>query len=101
MSDWHNMWGFSLHSLEVWTTDNLERTLEIPFASYKHAQIAKQVIEVDAELQPQAVKRTLEVRENMLIAYVIHMMEPTCQRTIYAPQNFQYSYDSIGPTNGK
>ncbi|KAF8239674.1 transcription factor Pcc1 [Tricholoma matsutake] len=50
MSDWHNI------------------TLEIPFASYKHAQIAKQVIEVDAELQPQAVKRTLEVRENMLIA---------------------------------
>jgi EKC/KEOPS complex subunit PCC1/LAGE3 len=46
------------------------RTLEIPFASHKHAQIAKQSIEVDAELQPQAVKRTLEVRENTLIAYV-------------------------------
>jgi len=49
-SDWHNI------------------TLEIPFASHKHAQIAKQSIEVDAELQPQAVKRTLEVRENTLVA---------------------------------
>jgi len=50
MSEWHNI------------------TLEIPFTSHKHAQIAKQAIEVDAELQPQAVKRTLEVVESILIA---------------------------------
>ncbi|GLB40312.1 putative transcription factor Pcc1 [Lyophyllum shimeji] len=49
-SDWHNI------------------TLQIPFASNKHATYAKQAIEVDAELQPQAVKRTLEVDDNVLIA---------------------------------
>ncbi|KAF5382115.1 hypothetical protein D9615_004455 [Tricholomella constricta] len=49
-SDWHNI------------------TLEIPFASHQHATYAKQTIEVDAELQPQAVKRTLEVKNNLLIA---------------------------------
>ncbi|KAF8071830.1 CTAG/Pcc1 family [Lyophyllum atratum] len=49
-SDWHNI------------------TLEIPFASSKHATYAKQAIEVDAELQPQAVKRTLDVKDNLLIA---------------------------------
>jgi len=46
------------------------RTLEIPFASHKHATYAKQAIEVDAELQPQAVKRMLDVKDNLLIAYV-------------------------------
>lgn len=64
------------------------RTLHIPFGSHKHAEIAKQVIEVDAELQPQAVKRTLEVRENMLIAYVRRHYQPAHQRTIYDLQNF-------------
>lgn len=48
-----------------------ESTIKIPFASNKHATIAKQVIEVDAELQAQAVKRTLKVKDEMLIAYVI------------------------------
>lgn len=43
--------------------------MEIPFASHKHASIAKQVIEVDAELSPQAVKRELSVHNNILIAY--------------------------------
>ena len=42
----------------------------MPFISEKHAFIAKQVIEVDAELQPQAVKRTLTVEGNQLKAYV-------------------------------
>jgi EKC/KEOPS complex subunit PCC1/LAGE3 len=42
--------------------------MEIPFASHKHASIAKQVIEVDAELSPQAVKRELSVHNNILIA---------------------------------
>jgi EKC/KEOPS complex subunit PCC1/LAGE3 len=80
------------------------RTLEIPFASHKHAQIAKQSIEVDAELQPQAVKRTLEVRENMLIAYVTMKqcnIRLSNMNLHYNPQNFQYSYDSIGSTDGK
>ncbi|KAG5647005.1 hypothetical protein DXG03_001729 [Asterophora parasitica] len=43
-------------------------TLEIPFSSHQHATYAKQTIEVDAELQPQAVKRTLEVKDNLLVA---------------------------------
>ncbi|KAJ3510117.1 hypothetical protein NLJ89_g4851 [Agrocybe chaxingu] len=43
-------------------------TVEIPFASPKHAAIARQVIEVDAELQPQAVQRTLCVQDDKLIA---------------------------------
>ncbi|RPD60114.1 transcription factor Pcc1, partial [Lentinus tigrinus ALCF2SS1-7] len=44
------------------------RTMRIPFASHKHANIAKQVIEVDRELQPDVVKRTLAVEGNELIA---------------------------------
>jgi len=44
------------------------RTVEIPFASTKHASIAKQVIEVDAELNPEAVKRELLVQDHKLIA---------------------------------
>jgi len=43
-------------------------TLEIPFACQKHATIAKNVIEVDAELQPQAVQRTMSVNDNVLTA---------------------------------
>ena len=44
------------------------RTVRIPFASAKHASIAKQVIEVDKELQPQAVQRTIEVEGDYLVA---------------------------------
>ncbi|KAF9223768.1 Pcc1-domain-containing protein [Gyrodon lividus] len=43
-------------------------TVRIPFASVTHASIAKQVIEVDAELQRGAVKRTLTVEGDELIA---------------------------------
>ncbi|KAJ7158656.1 CTAG/Pcc1 family [Mycena filopes] len=43
-------------------------TIRIPFASAKHALIAMQAIQVDAELQPHAVKRTLSVEEDVLIA---------------------------------
>ncbi|KAF8632261.1 hypothetical protein AX15_002006 [Amanita polypyramis BW_CC] len=50
MSDWHRV------------------TIEVPFASPKHALIAKQVIEVDPELQPHAVKRVLIVEDEKLIA---------------------------------
>ncbi|KIK63002.1 hypothetical protein GYMLUDRAFT_242081 [Collybiopsis luxurians FD-317 M1] len=42
--------------------------LKIPFASEKHALIAKQTIEVDPELQPHAVKRTIEAQDNVLVA---------------------------------
>ncbi|KAE9391372.1 transcription factor Pcc1 [Gymnopus androsaceus JB14] len=42
-------------------------SVKIPFASEKHALIAKQTIEVDSELQPHAVKRTIEVEGNILI----------------------------------
>ncbi|KAF7336693.1 hypothetical protein MVEN_02104300 [Mycena venus] len=43
-------------------------TIRIPFASAKHAEIALQAIQVDAELQPHAVKRTLSVEDDVLIA---------------------------------
>ncbi|KAH6909136.1 transcription factor Pcc1-domain-containing protein [Coprinopsis sp. MPI-PUGE-AT-0042] len=43
-------------------------TIAVPFLTEKHASIAKQVIEVDAELQPLAVKRTLSVEGNQLKA---------------------------------
>ncbi|KAH8092638.1 transcription factor Pcc1-domain-containing protein [Cristinia sonorae] len=43
-------------------------TVRIPFASEKHAVIAKQVIEVDKELQPQAVVRTIDVEGDELVA---------------------------------
>ncbi|KAI0635964.1 CTAG/Pcc1 family [Trametes polyzona] len=42
--------------------------MRIPFASEKHANIAKQVIDVDRELQPEVVKRTLTVEGNTLVA---------------------------------
>jgi len=43
-------------------------TIKVPFASPKHAMMAKQVIEVDAQLSPQSVKRTLTVEDDHLIA---------------------------------
>jgi len=43
-------------------------SVRIPFANSKHADIAKQVIEVDRELQPQAVKRELTVEGDVLVA---------------------------------
>ena len=45
----------------------LASELRIPFASEKHANIAKQTLEVDRELQPQAVKRVLEVDGRYLV----------------------------------
>ncbi|KAJ8521931.1 hypothetical protein ONZ45_g1450 [Pleurotus djamor] len=43
-------------------------TVRVPFASPKHALIAKQTIEVDAELQPHAVKRHLDIDGDVLVA---------------------------------
>ncbi|KAF9007599.1 CTAG/Pcc1 family [Cyathus striatus] len=43
-------------------------TVQVPFASSNHASIAKQAIEVDLELQPQAVKRTISVQGDKLVA---------------------------------
>jgi EKC/KEOPS complex subunit PCC1/LAGE3 len=58
--------------------------VEIPFASYKHASIAKQVIEVDAELSPQAVIRELSVHNNILIAYA--------QSLVFLEQSFSFFF---------
>ncbi|KAG7451256.1 Pcc1-domain-containing protein [Guyanagaster necrorhizus] len=44
-------------------------SVQIPFASHQHAVIAKEAIEVDPELQPQAVKRTLSVEGSILTAH--------------------------------
>ena len=43
------------------------RSVRIPFLTPKHASIVKKVIEVDRELQPHAVKRTLETEGEVLI----------------------------------
>ena len=45
----------------------LSRTLRIPFASTKHATIAKDVIGVDRELQPHAVQREMTVEGEDLV----------------------------------
>lgn len=45
----------------------LSRTLRIPFASAKHATIAKDVIGVDRELQPHAVQREMTVEGEDLV----------------------------------
>ncbi|KAI0737085.1 CTAG/Pcc1 family [Daedaleopsis nitida] len=42
--------------------------MRIPFASEKHAHIAQQAIDVDRELQPDLVKRTLVVENTELVA---------------------------------
>ena len=42
--------------------------MRIPFASEKHAGIAKQVIDVDRELQPDVVRRALSVEGRDLVA---------------------------------
>jgi hypothetical protein len=47
-----------------------KRSVRIPFANPKHASIAKQVIEVDQELQPHAVIRELTLDGDVLLAYV-------------------------------
>ncbi|KAF9048536.1 CTAG/Pcc1 family [Panaeolus papilionaceus] len=43
-------------------------TIDVPFACHEHAVITKRVIEVDAELQPHAVKRELSVQGDVLTA---------------------------------
>ncbi|KAH7927919.1 transcription factor Pcc1 [Leucogyrophana mollusca] len=46
------------------------RSVRIPFATQKHAMIAKQVIEVDSELQRHGVKRTLTVEgDDLLVTF--------------------------------
>jgi EKC/KEOPS complex subunit PCC1/LAGE3 len=47
---------------------NQKSDIRIPFASAKHAQIAQQAIDVDPELQPHAVHRTLTVEGEVLVA---------------------------------
>ncbi|KAI0077927.1 Pcc1-domain-containing protein [Panus rudis PR-1116 ss-1] len=43
-------------------------TIRVPFASEQHALIAKQAIEVDKELQPDVVHRSIEVEKDELVA---------------------------------
>ncbi|CAE6443224.1 unnamed protein product [Rhizoctonia solani] len=43
-------------------------TVRVPFLSPAHASIAQKTIQVDKELQPHAVKRTLTVEGNDLVA---------------------------------
>ncbi|KAF8515416.1 CTAG/Pcc1 family [Hysterangium stoloniferum] len=43
-------------------------TIKIPFLSANHAEIAMRVLQVDAELQPNAVKKSLVVEGSLLIA---------------------------------
>ncbi|KAG8970581.1 hypothetical protein FRC03_006710 [Tulasnella sp. 419] len=42
-------------------------TLRVPFASEAHANIAKRVIDVDKELQADAVKRSMQVEGEVLV----------------------------------
>ena len=68
-SDWHTVYVWKKYIVSFfYNTPCPDRVVEIPFASAKHASIAKQVIVVDAELNPQAVKRELSVHDNKLIA---------------------------------
>jgi hypothetical protein len=48
----------------------LQSTLQIPLASQKHGTIARDVINVDRELNPSSAKRTLTVDGDTLIACV-------------------------------
>lgn len=43
-------------------------TVRVPFLSPEHASIAQQSIQVDRELQPHSVKRTLTVEGDVLVA---------------------------------
>lgn len=63
---WHTLWG-SYPLLRVLCLQS-SRTIRIPLESEKHASIAKQVIDVDRELQPQAVQRELSVEGQLLVA---------------------------------
>lgn len=53
---------FRLHSLL-----SSSRSIQIPFLSEDHAQLVRQVLQVDQELSAGAVKRTLDVQGNILI----------------------------------
>lgn len=55
----------------LWASNQvIESALRIPFPSAQHAIIARDAIDVDAELQPHAVKRVLTVEDNVLVALV-------------------------------
>ncbi|ELU40170.1 Pcc1 domain-containing protein [Rhizoctonia solani AG-1 IA] len=47
-------------------------TVRVPFLSPAHASIAQKTIQVDKELQPHAVKRTLTVEGNDLVASCVY-----------------------------
>ena len=69
------------------------RTVKIPFASNKHAEIAKKVIEVDQELQAHQVKRDLVVEDATLIVYV------QIFRVLITQIVYQFFHDANHPTS--
>lgn len=74
-----------------------QSTAEIPFATAEHAKIAEQVIEVDAELNPQSVKRELSVRDDKLIVYVF--VSNSVLVWPYCSQNISYTDCPVGSTH--
>ena len=60
----------------------IKSSVRIPFANPKHASIAKQVIEVDQELQPHAVIRELTLDGDVLLAYVRHRHALSCRSIV-------------------
>lgn len=55
-------------------------SVEVPFATARAAEITKQTLEVDAELTPDKVRRTLQVRGSVLVCSI----ESTEQRLLRA-----------------
>ncbi|KZT07783.1 transcription factor Pcc1 [Laetiporus sulphureus 93-53] len=76
-------------------------TVRIPFESEKHATIAKQVLEVDRELQPQAVKKTLAVEGNDLVASITTLTVRLARLTVNAfLENVDLVVRTIGEFGG-
>jgi EKC/KEOPS complex subunit PCC1/LAGE3 len=50
------------------TSNETYSTVRVPFLSAEHASIAQRTIQVDKELQPHAVKRTLIAEGDVLVA---------------------------------
>lgn len=72
--DWHTVYApYHLTRYLSRLTFVQFRTIRVPFLSPEHADIAKRVIDVDKELQPKAVKRTLAVEGEILVACVLSL----------------------------
>ncbi|KAH8834197.1 transcription factor Pcc1-domain-containing protein [Flagelloscypha sp. PMI_526] len=64
----HSVRQFSPFCRLLISTPTFFRTIRAPFSASHDASIAKRSIEVDRELQPQAVKRTLSIEGDELVA---------------------------------